>query len=372
MRLLVGRVSRSDVERVGALGGAADDRVGPVGELVEVEVGGDELVADLKLRLACGRTRREVDHLVGPLRTLGRQRRPLTRLDAVHEDLRALVADPQIHPADQFHTGIGRVDLERELAAPDERTTVVGERLQVEADDLWQLQPECAELTGAVSVGQRQLLAGGKVHGLARRFGARLGRLGVLRPERLHHGDDVLGLVGRVEGLDPARVRELAVVDVVEERVALDGHPHRLLVRHRDADVDATTGLERVGDQRVDEGRAQLAVDNILQTRVDHLLAVHLDGDGAGLAHIALVAGEPDRGDLARTGVLGDHAAGRRGAQAGVLAVEAVVVGAVAAETGELLGADTGRKLRQPVELTVDVPSDRAVAARSTGCCECC
>src|SRR5205823_10018623 len=65
VRGLAGRVG--DIHRVGALRAPVDLAVHEVAELVEVQVGGDERVLDGDLRLPGGRTRRQVDGLLGPV-----------------------------------------------------------------------------------------------------------------------------------------------------------------------------------------------------------------------------------------------------------------------------------------------------------------
>jgi hypothetical protein len=148
---------------------------------------------------------------------------------------------------------------------------------------------------------------------------------------------------------------------VVEERVVGGGDQHRVPVGHGDLDRDAAGGLVGVGDERPRERRADVAVDDPLQVGVEDGDPVEHDPEVAGGADVALVAGEPDRVDLAGPSVLGEHAAGTVGAQAGVPTDEPVVVAAVAAEAGELLGLGAASQIRQEVEAPVGVPPDRPV-----------
>ncbi|GAA2879343.1 hypothetical protein GCM10020220_081640 [Nonomuraea rubra] len=248
---------------------------------------------------------------------------------------------------------------------PAERPALVGQGLRQDLLGLRQPEADLRQQAGARRARQPYRPAGGQREPGVLRARARQRGLGVAA--RLEPVDDVLGRIGRVERAHALGVGEGAVADVVEVRVVLGGDPHRPRERHRHLDVDAAGALVGVAHHRVHERRAEPAVHHVLEARLDDLDAVQLDGDPAGAGDVAAVPGEPDGLQLARAGVLGDHAALGGGAQAGVGALEPVVVVAGAVEAGELLGLDADRQLGQPVEPAVDVPAHRALGGGRGG-----
>jgi hypothetical protein len=96
-------------------------------------------------------------------------------------------------------------------------------------------------------------------------------------------------------------------------------------------------------------------------------------------AHIAAVAGEPDRIDLAGTVILRDDAAGAAGRQTSTAAVlitgRDVEITAAPIEARHLHSLCVGAQIRQPIQSTVGVPAHRPFAEscdnRRRMCCAC-
>ncbi len=145
----------------------------------------------------------------------------------------------------------------------------------------------------------------------------------------------------------------------------LGDDPHGAAVGHRRLDVDTAGALCSVGHYGVDERGAEATVDDVLELGVEHGFAVEDHDDIAGRGNVAIVAGEPDRVDLASAGVLGDDATILGDAQARIPAGKAVVVTAGSVEAGELMGAGVGWQFREPVESAVDVPAGGSVTCHT-------
>ncbi len=183
-------------------------------------------------------------------------------------------------------------------------------------------------------------------------------RLGIGDPERAEPREDVFGGVAGVEGPHALGVGECAVVDVVEVRVVLHRDPHRFAIRHRHLDHHAAGGVVGVGDQWPFEGGTQLPVDHVDQRRVQHHPTVELDHDVAGAGDVAEgFASGPDRGNFAGAGVFGDDTTAARMTQAGIGALESVVIPAGPVVTGELPRLFRAAQLRQSVKIAVRFPA---------------
>ena len=299
------------------------------------------------------------DGLHAPLPGGCRAAAPLARRLTVDGEPADLVGDLRVEPAGDPHALVCAVHAGRELAAAAgaEGPPVVddlGAR-----GDLRQAQAQLVDATGAVGLGHLLRAAGRQVEVRALRFGPGVDALGVGDAEVAEPVDDVGRRVRGVEGPHACRVGELPVVDVVEVRVVLHRHAHRLAVRHRHLDDRAAGVVVGVGDQRPRERRSDLAVHDVLEGRVEHRLAVEFDLDVADRRHVTVgLVREPHRGDLARTRAVGDHAAFFALAQARVGAVEPVVVAPGPVVAGELPALLGSAQLREAGGIAVGVPAD--------------
>jgi len=145
-----------------------------------------------------------------------------------------------------------------------------------------------------------------------------------------------------------------------------DADPHRLPVGHGDLDVDAPRRLHSVGHQRPHERRTQPTVDHRLQWCVDHRSSIQVDADRSDPGHVAAVAGEPDRINLAGSAILCDDTAGTTGSQTSTAAVLIaggdVEIAAAAIEARHLKSLSFGAQIRQPIQSTVGVPAHHSFA----------
>ena len=82
--------------------------------------------------------------------------------------------------------------------------------------------------------------------------------------------------------------------------------------------------------------------------------------------HVAAVAGEPDRINLAGAAIFGDHTAGTTRRQTAAVAVLItggdVVIAAASIEARQLPGLRVGAQIRQPIQMTVGVPAHHPFA----------
>ncbi|PQM49525.1 hypothetical protein C1Y40_00241 [Mycobacterium talmoniae] len=186
--------------------------------------------------------------------------------------------------------------------------------------------------------------------------------LGLGSPRRgAEHREHVERGVGGRERAYAVGRRKLAIVDVVVLQIGCDADPHRLPVRHRHLDVDPARRLSTVGHQRPHERRTQPTVDHRLQRRVEHRLAIQFNADRSDGTHLAAVAGEPDRIDLAGAVILRDDTAGtaERQTSAGAVPVTGrdVEIAAASIEARHLQGLGAGAQIRQPIQSAVGVPA---------------
>ena len=183
----------ADRQRVGSHRIAVQERVHPVGELVEIWLAGDEHVADGDLCLFRRRRCWKFDRLVEPAPAgVLWDRLPLGHGLTIDKNLCPLTGDTAVEPASQHDALIGRVDRHGELAMPSEGPAIIG-------DPLGLFDFPRPHKDGAIAIDGDRVRGNGEALTTGEIVSARDERR-VLRndhPGRRHHGPRLLGPAGR-------------------------------------------------------------------------------------------------------------------------------------------------------------------------------